>query len=77
VQGPVGLTKFATDVGTGSATGIQVSHNLGTEDVVWSMRDNGTKDYVLPSAYSVDSNNILFVFDTAPALNQYRAVIIA
>ena len=82
-QGSVGFqgyqgsaSKFSVDVGTGGATGITVTHNLGTEDVVWSMRDKVTKDFVLPDAQVADANSILFVFDVAPTPNQYRAVII-
>lgn len=71
--------KFAQDLGDGAAKEFTVQHNLKTEDVTITMRDNGTKDVVLTDVKIVDENNVKVIFDqdeTAPTQNQIRIVIV-
>ena len=65
--------KYAVNIGDGSATSIDVTHNLGTRDVdVGIYRNSGNYDDVLVEIQRPSVNVIRLVFDTAPAANAYR-----
>lgn len=74
-----GLTiKFSTDIGDGSNTQYTVTHNLNSEDVNYSIRNNaGDKDFVIADVRVIDANNIQVDFSSAPTLNQLRVVVFA
>lgn len=70
--------RFATTIGDGSATSIDVTHNLGTEDLTSvTFRDaTGNKGIRLVEWRVLDSNTIRCLWDTvAPALNSIRVTI--
>jgi hypothetical protein len=64
---------FAADVGGG--TSVTITHNLGTRDVVVQLYDNTTYDTVYADTIRLDTNNVRFLFRTAPAAAAYRCVI--
>ena len=64
---------FAADVG--GATSVTITHNLGTRDVVVQLYDNTTYDTVYADTIRLDTNNVRFLFRTAPAAAAYRCVI--
>lgn len=65
--------KYAVNVGDGSATSIDVTHNLGTRDVdVTIYRNSGNYDDVLVEVQRTSVNVVRLLFDTAPAANAYR-----
>ena len=64
---------FAADVGGG--TSVTITHNLGTRDVVVQLYDNSTYDTVYADVIRLDTNNVRFLFKTAPAAAAYRCVI--
>jgi hypothetical protein len=64
---------FAADVGGG--TSVTIAHNLGTRDVVVQLYDNSTYDTVYADTIRLDTNNVRFLFRTAPAAAAYRCVI--
>jgi hypothetical protein len=68
--------KHVELVGNGVSTTITVTHNLGTEDVVVSVRDNSTKIVVYPDIAIVDANNVAVIFRDAPAEESFSAVVI-
>lgn len=68
--------KVSATIGNGSLTSLTVNHALGTKDVVWSLRQVSDDAYVIPDAVSTDTNNITFIFASAPASNALRATII-
>ena len=68
--------KFSSDVGNGSATTITVTHNLGTQDVVVTVREKATNQVVYPDIEMTDANNIKLYFATAPASGQYRVTVV-
>lgn len=68
--------KFSADVGNGSATTITVTHNLGTQDVVVTVREKATNQVVYPDIEMTDANNIKLYFATAPANGQYRVTVV-
>jgi hypothetical protein len=68
--------KVSTTIGTGALTNITVTHNLGTKDVVCSLRESAGDAGVLADFVSTDINSVTFSFATAPASNSLRATII-
>jgi hypothetical protein len=64
---------FAADVG--GATSVTILHSLGTRDVVVQLYDNSTYETVYADVIRLDTNNVRFLFRTAPAAAAYRCVI--
>lgn len=78
--GGLGAGSFVTTIGDGSATSIQVTHGLGTEDVTVHLLDLTGADPVEATgdASSItvdDANNVTIVFGSAPALDAYRVLV--
>ncbi|HUO61965.1 MAG TPA: hypothetical protein VMT96_00750, partial [Candidatus Bathyarchaeia archaeon] len=71
-----GVGKYTATIGDGSTTAIAVTHNLGAQDVVWSIRDASTNEFVDCDVVSTSTTQITFTFQTAPASNAYKVVII-
>ncbi|MBP7657631.1 MAG: hypothetical protein KA742_13930 [Pseudoxanthomonas sp.] len=70
--------RFAANVGDGSATSITVTHNLNTRDVqVQVYRNSGNYDQVLVETLYTSVNSVTLVFDSAPAANAFRCVVMA
>lgn len=70
--------KFAQDIGDGSATSYTVTHSLNTNDVrVEVYRNSGNRDTVIAEVQRTSVNAVAIVFDTAPASNAYRVLILA
>jgi hypothetical protein len=69
--------RYATDVGTGSATAITVTHNLGTKDCVVAVYDNTTPfAVVVCDVEMTTTNTVTLRFAVAPTSSQYRCVVI-
>lgn len=70
------LTRYAADVGDGSATSIVVTHNLGTRDVLPMLRENASPwAYKTPDWEATSTNTITVRFSVAPSAAQYRVII--
>lgn len=70
--------RYATDIGDGSATQYTVTHNLGTRDVITSIRRNsGNYDEVEAQIEVMTTNTVRVTFAQAPTTNQFRAIVIA
>jgi hypothetical protein len=69
-------TKVSADLGDNAATSFQITHSLGTRDVVVNVYDNATFDTVEADVVRTDANNVTVSFTVIPALNAFRAVII-
>lgn len=70
-------SKYATNVGDGVATSIVVTHNLNTQDAVVLVRyASDSFAQVIPDVEFTSVNSVTLKFAVAPALNQYRAVVI-
>lgn len=85
IQGPPGPpgsgggggSKFAATVGDGVALSYPVVHSLGMTDVeVEVFRVVAPFDRVFPEVQHTDANTVTVVFTPAPALNQFRVVVI-
>lgn len=72
------VKKYAATIGDGTATSITVTHNLNSTDVVAQLFEaTGSKREVLVEKQITSVNAVTFLFDSAPALNSLRAVVIA
>ncbi len=74
--GKTALKKYSATIGDGSATSITVVHNLGTEDIIYSLREISSKAFVDTDVSVVDLNTIKLSFAIAPAANSLRLVVI-
>lgn len=68
--------KFAANYGNASATTFTVPHNLGSTDVVVSVRVNATNAEVEAQVVMTDANNVTVSVNTVYALNAIRVVVI-
>lgn len=69
--------KVAKDIGDGTATEFTISHNLNTQDVVITVRENKAPfAQVITDIEVTDANNIKVKFAKAPAQNEYRVIIV-
>jgi len=59
----------------GGATSVTINHNLGTRDVNVQLYDNSTYETVYAEVIRLDTDNVRFIFRTAPAAAAYRCVI--
>jgi hypothetical protein len=58
--------SYRAAIGDGSATGIAVTHNLGTRDVNVQMYDASSYETVMAQVVRTDANNVTVTFNTAP-----------
>lgn len=78
LTGAIGAGVYAATVGNGSATDIAVPHTLGTRDVVVVERDaNAPYSFRLVPADATDADTVTLHFDTAPATNSRRVLILS
>jgi hypothetical protein len=68
--------KVAANVGDGVATEFNVTHSLGTKDVIVQILDNTTFLTVEADTIRPDLNSVTVQFAVAPTSSQYRVVII-
>jgi len=69
--------KYAATIGTGAATSIPVTHNLGSSDVTYSIRQVSDNVIVDCDVTVTSANVVTFGFAVAPASNSLRVVILA
>lgn len=75
VDTSVVVRKSSGLIGNGASTSIAYTHNLGTKDVTYSIRDASTDEFVECDVVSTSTTQITFTFATAPASNAYRVVV--
>lgn len=68
--------KFAAPIGDGTNTSFTLTHNLGTEDVVVTVRNASTKEVEYAGVTIISANQISVTFAQAPDLNEYRVVVL-
>ena len=72
-----GAAGYTADIGNGSDTTIDVTHNLNSIYVTYSLIDNNTNEFVTTETSIVDANSIRLKFTTAPTANEFKIVIIS
>jgi len=76
IDSSVVVSKYATNVGDGTATSYTITHNLGTRDVIVSVYEgSGSYAEVICDVNHATTNTITLLFSVAPTLNQYRVVV--
>jgi len=75
VDNTVARVKSA-DIGDGNTTAIAFVHNLGTYDVVVSVKDKTSHDEVYPDVTATDLNTVTLTFATAPTTGEFRVTVI-
>lgn len=76
IDSAVVVSKYAANVGDGSATSYTITHNLGTRDVIVGVyTSTGTYAEVECDVNHATTNTITLLFSVAPTLNQYRVVV--
>lgn len=77
---PASLVNFPIKktftVGDGTATSIACTHNLGTRDVTYSVREASGHAHVDCDATSTDDNTLTLGFGTAPAVDALLVTVI-
>lgn len=76
IDAAVVAKKVAATIGDGSATTITVTHNLNTQDVAVSVYDASSHAGVLCDWVASTVNTVQLTFAVAPAVGQYRALIV-
>ncbi len=70
------ITKYATDIGNGTATEYVVTHNLNSRDVTVMIRDVGAPyAQVFADVEMTAVNTVTVRFAEAPSLNAYRVIV--
>ena len=70
------VTKYAANVGDGTATTYTITHNLGTRDVQVAVYDNSSPyAEVICDVQHTSTTAITLLFSVAPTSNQYRVVV--
>lgn len=68
--------SFQQNIGDGSATQYDVTHNFGTRDVIVQViRNSGNYDNVECDVSRTDANTVRLNFSAAPSSNQFRVLI--
>lgn len=69
------VTDYITNIGDGTNNEFDITHNLGTTEIIFSARDINTGDIVYVYGKSTDGNNLKLVFEDIPTSGQYQIYI--
>jgi hypothetical protein len=70
------VAKFSATIGDGATTAIAVTHNLGTTDVHVQLYDVATGALEFAQVVATSANVVTVSFNTAPATNSKRVVVL-
>ncbi len=68
--------KYSVDIGNGALTDIPVTHNLGTKEVVVSVRNKATDENIDCQIYYTSTTVVTLSFNVAPTANQFTVTVI-
>lgn len=69
--------KYTANVGDGSSTTINLTHGLGTQDVIVQLRNNASPyDVQYATVECTNTSTVTLIFSTAPASNALHAIVI-
>jgi hypothetical protein len=69
------VQSYAATIGDNSTTAIVVTHNLGTRDIIASVRDATSHEFVDCDVAATSTTTATFTFAVAPTTSQYRVTI--
>jgi hypothetical protein len=67
-------------IGNGSSTSFTITHNLGTRDVMVSVREVASpyaEVYATLDALAATTDTVTIAFDSAPSTNQFRVTVMS
>jgi len=67
-----GHQEFSTLVGNAFQTSINVTHNLDSKNLNFSLRDTTSEEFVGTTITAVDNNVVTLQFASAPSSGQYE-----
>lgn len=67
---------FGQTIGDGVATSFTITHSLNTLDVITSVVEVSSGNYVFTTAVITGANTVEVSFSVAPTTNQYRVLVI-
>lgn len=70
-------TRHAYTIGDGISTQIVVRHSLGTTNILVQLYDTETGEQVDTNLYATDNNSITLAFQSPPAQDSLRVVVVA
>jgi hypothetical protein len=71
-----GISGFASSIGNGVATTFNVVHNLGTEDLIVSLREISSGDFAQATTSTNGINSLDVTFSTPPSASQFRVIVV-
>lgn len=72
-----GAVGYTQSIGDNINSTITVQHNLDSNNIIFSIREAATKEFIYTDTKIVDSNHIRFVFDTVPTIGQYYVTVLS
>lgn len=71
------MRKAVADIGDGSATQYDLTHTLGSRDVLVLVRRNASPwDYIIVETQALSTTVVRVIFATAPTTNQFRVIVL-
>jgi hypothetical protein len=67
---------FADSIGDGVATTFTVTHNFNTLDVITTVYEVASGNYILADARVASVNTVEVTFGSAPTTDQYRVLVV-
>lgn len=69
--------KFSKTIGDGTGLSFDIKHNLNTQDVVVTLRENNAPFSLVYTDIEIsDENTVKVKFAKAPSINQYKIIIV-
>jgi hypothetical protein len=69
--------KYSVTIGDGSASTFAVTHSLGTQDIIVSVREVATNAVVIADVVATSTTVATISFATAPTASQFRVTVLA
>ena len=67
--------NYSASIGNGTDTSIDVTHGLGTTDVIVQVFEVASGATVFTDTIRTDANTVQLIFAEAPATNAYRVLV--
>ncbi len=75
-SGGGGGGTYSETIGDGTSTEISITHNLDTENIVYSVADATTKEFVFVQGEATTGDILTLTFDQAPTQDEYNVTVI-
>ena len=69
-------TAYTGIIGDNSTNPITVNHNLNTKNIVFSIRDRNTDEFVFVNGEATDADNLILTFTDTPTAAEYDVTVL-